>query len=158
LAPLLPGCTLEFILPEAYFSACRAADKGSRPYSIRASVAFLGTALDVPAANLRAVIAPFGDTLIEEYRIGFTQLGRDEVVHGVVWPLLGSEDESVDVPGEIEAMLRECGVGDVRFLDHRFPLEFCDDCGAPMYPSAEGEVAHAEMPEEQAEQIPRHLH
>lgn len=158
LAPLLPGCTLELILPEAYFSACRAADKGSRPYSIRASVAFLGTALDSPAANLEAVIAPFGDNLIEEYRIGFSLGARDEVVHGVVWPLLGSEDDSVDVPGEIDSMLRECGVGNVRFLDHRFPLEYCDDCGAPMYPTADGEVVHAEMPAEQAEQIPRHLH
>ncbi len=158
LAPLLPGCTLEFVLPEAYFSACRAADKGSRPYSIRASVAFLGSTLDVPAANLAAVIAPFGDNVIEEYRIGFTQSGRDEVVHGVVWPLLGSEDDAIDVPGEIEAMLRECGVGNIRFLDHRFPLEYCEDCGVPMYPTAEGEVVHAEMPESQSEQIPRHLH
>lgn len=158
LAPLLPGCALEFVLPEAYFAASRAADKASRPYSVRASVAFLGTALEAPAASLQAVIAPFGDHQVEEYRIGFTLREKEQVVHGVVWPLLGSEDDETDVPAEIEALLRECGVGEVRFLDHRFPLEYCDDCGAPMYPSAEGEVAHAEMPEEQAELIPRHLH
>lgn len=158
LAPLLPGCALEFVLPEAYFAACRAADKSSRPYSIRASVAFLGTALDAPAANLQAVIAPFGDNQIEEYRVGFSLRGNDDVVHGVVWPLLGSEDDAIDVPGEIEATLRECGVGTIRILDHRFPLEYCEDCGAPMYPTAEGETMHAEMPEDQAEQIPRHLH
>ena len=146
------------MLPESYFAACRAADKTSRSYSVRASVAFLVTSLDVPVVKLRAIIAPFWDDQIEEYRIGFTLSDDDDVVHGVVWPLLGAEDEAVDVPAEIEAVLRECGVGVVKVLEHRFPLEYCDDCGAPLYPSPEGEIVHAEMPEAEAGQIPRHLH
>lgn len=158
LTPLMPGCALEILLPEAYFTACRSADKDSRPYAVRASVAFLGTALETPAANLRAVIAPFWENQIEEYRIGFTLRGREDVAHGVVWPLLGAEDDNAEVPAQIEAVLRECGVGEIMQLEHRFPLEYCDDCGAPMYPSPEGEVVHAEMPEEQAEQMPKHLH
>jgi hypothetical protein len=158
LTPLLPGCALECCLPESYFSACRAADKASRPYSIRASVAFLATSLEVPVSNLRAVVAPFWGEQIEEYRIGFTVADSDNVVHGVMWPLLGAEDDAVDVPGEIESVLHECGVGEIRMLDHRFPLEYCDDCGAPLYPSPEGEMEHAEMPELEEGQIPRHLH
>lgn len=158
LAPLLPGCAIDVVLPEAYFAASRAADNSSRPYAVRASVAFLGTALDAPAANLRAVIAPFWENQLEEYRIGLTLRGRDEVVHGVVWPLLGAEDDNGEGTAQIEAVLRECGVNDIVILEHRFPLEYCDDCGAPLYPSPEGEVVHAEMPEEQAEQMPRHLH
>ena len=146
------------MLPESYFAASRAADKDSRPYSVRASVAFLGTTLETPAANLRAVIAPFWERTLEEYRIGFTVRGQDAVVHGVVWPLLGAEDETTDCAAQIETVLRESGVNDVVFLDHQFPMEYCDDCGAPLYPSPEGEVAHAEMPEDQAEQMPRHLH
>lgn len=158
IAPLLPGCAIEVVLPEAYFAASRAADSASRPYSIRASVAFLGTSLDTPAAKLRAVVAPFWENQLEEYRIGFTLHERDEVVHGVVWPLLGAEDDNGEGVNQIEAVLRECGVNDIVILEHRFPLEYCDDCGAPLYPSPEGEVVHAEMPAEQAEQIPRHLH
>jgi hypothetical protein len=158
LAPLLPGCALELGLPESYFAACRAADKASRPYSVRASVAFLATSLDVPVVKLRAVVAPFWGEQIEEYRIGFTLTGDNDVIHGVVWPLLGDEDDDVDVPAEIEAVLRECGVGEIRTLEHRFPLEYCDDCGAPLYPSPEGEPEHAEMPETEAGQVPRHLH
>jgi len=158
LAPLLPGCALEVVLPEAYFAASRSADKDSRPYAVRASVAYLGTALEAPAANLRAVIAPFWDRHLEEYRVGLTLRDRDEVVHGVIWPLLGAEDENSDCAAQIEAVLRECGVSEIINLEHRFPLEYCDDCGAPMYPSPEGEIVHAEMPEEQAEQLPRHLH
>ena len=158
LTPLMPGCAVDLVLPESYFAASRAADKDSRPYSVRASVAYLGTTLETPAANLRAVIAPFWERNLEEYRIGFTVRGQDAVVHGVVWPLLGAEDETTDCAAQIEAVLRESGVNEVVFLDHQFPMEYCDDCGAPLYPSPEGEIAHAEMPEEQAEQMPRHLH
>ncbi|HNQ75108.1 MAG TPA: DUF2863 family protein, partial [Pseudothauera hydrothermalis] len=153
-----PGCVLEVVLPEAYFAASRQADKASRPYAVRASVAFLGTALDTPAMRLRAVIAPFYDQTLEEFRIGFTVQGSERVVHGVVWPLLGAEDENTDSAAQIEAVLRECGVTDIVNLDHRFPLEYCEDCGAPLYPAPDGEVVHAEMPEEQVEHVPRHLH
>ncbi|ENO89611.1 DUF2863 family protein [Thauera linaloolentis] len=158
LAPLLPGCAVDLVLPEPYFAASRSADKDSRPYSVRASVAYLGTALETPAANLRAVIAPFWDRNLEEYRVGFTVRNSDQVVHGVVWPLLGAEDDSTDSAAQIEAVLRESGLNDIVHLDHQFPLEYCDDCGAPMYPSPEGETVHAEMPQEQMEQMPRHLH
>ncbi|NMG03610.1 DUF2863 family protein [Azoarcus taiwanensis] len=158
LAPIMPGCATEVVLPEAYFAASRHADSHSRPYSIRASVAFLGAELDTPAASLRAVIAPFHDEKLEEYRIGFSVRDREQVVHGVVWPLLGAEDEHSDIPLQIESVLRDCGVTDIVNQEHRFPLEYCDDCGAPMYPSAEGETVHAEMPESHGENTPRHLH
>ncbi|MBX3687430.1 MAG: DUF2863 family protein, partial [Rhodocyclaceae bacterium] len=63
-----------------------------------------------------------------------------------------------DVVGQIETVLRDSGVSDITVLDHRYPLEYCEDCGAPYYPSPEGEVVHAELPEDQADQAPRHLH
>ena len=157
-APLLTGCAFEVVLPNAYFAASREADKASRPYSIQASVAFLSTTLDTPAAGLRAVVAPFFERQVEEFRIGFTRRGGNDVVHGVVWPLLGAEDESSETLAEIESTLRSCGIADILVLDNEFPMEYCDDCGAPMYPSPEGEAVHAELPEEQAEQMPKHLH
>jgi hypothetical protein len=78
-------------------------------------------------------------------------------VHGVVWPLLGSEDETTDCVGQIETVLGEAGIGSVIALEQRFPLEFCDDCGMPMYPTAEGETVHAELPEDSAP-VSAHLH
>lgn len=158
LTPLLAGCATELVLPDAYFAACRQADRLSRGYSIRASVAFLCTTLDVAPDKLRAVVAPFFDRQLEEYRIGFTTTESSDVVHGVVWPLLGVEDDNPDVPQQIEQSLRECGVTTILQLDQRFPMEYCDDCGSPMYPSPEGEAVHAELPEDSAEQVPRHLH
>jgi len=155
---LMPGCALEVVLPDAYFAASRQADRDSRPYSLRASVAFLTTTLETPPDTLRAVIAPFQDRQLEEYRVGFTRKGSDDVIHGVVWPLLGAEDENSEIPQQIETALRTCGLTDVMQLDTTFPLEYCDDCGAPMYPSPDGEAVHAELPEDSAEAVPRHLH
>ena len=68
---------------------------------------------------------------------------------------LAALDETL---AEIESTLRSCGIADILVLDNEFPMEYCDDCGAPMYPSPEGEAVHAELPEEQAEQMPKHLH
>lgn len=158
LRPLLPGCASELLLPQPYHAGCRDADRLSRPYSLRASVAYLSTTLNLTPSGLRAVVAPFYDQRLEEYRIGFTLTNSNQVVHGVVWPLLDAEDDVADMAAQIESILREIKVGEVLVLDHRLPLEYCDDCGAPLYPNPEGEPMHAELPEEQAEAAPRHLH
>jgi len=150
LEPVLTGCAWQPLLPDAYHAACRQADRDSRPYSLKASVAFLQTALGLMPADLKAVVGPFYDRRMEEYRVGLGPRDKEATYHGIVWPLLGAEDEATDAAGEIEAVLREAGVTDVLFLDHHFPMEFCDDCGAPMYPNAEGELVHAEMPEQPA--------
>lgn len=158
LRPLLPGCATELLLPQPYHAGCRDADRLSRPYSLRASVAFLSTTLNLTAAELHAVVAPFYDQRMEEYRIGFTLKNSNEVVHGVVWPLLDAEDDVNDMAAQIETVLREINVGQVTVLDHRLTMEYCDDCGAPLYPNPEGEPVHAELPADQAESVPRHLH
>lgn len=159
LRPMLPACAFELLSPLAFFAASREAERQSRNYATRASVAFLGTQLNLEPADLRAVVAPFHDRHLEEFRIGFTRLGSNDVIHGVIWPLLETEDENSDVAGQIETTLKECGVRDVLLLEQRFPMEFCDDCGAPLYANPEGEPVHAEMPEEEPGMTaPRHLH
>jgi hypothetical protein len=158
LRPLLPACAVELLLPQPYHAAAREADRASRPYSLRAAVAFLQTTLNIAASDLRAVLAPFHDRQLEEFRIGFTLRESPDVVHGVVWPLLEAEDETTEMSAQIEAVLREAGLREIIALDHRFPMEYCDDCGMPLYPNPDGEPTHAELPEEQAEAAPRHLH
>lgn len=146
--PLLTGCAYQPLLADAYHAACRFADSASRPYSLRASVAFLQTTLGQPAEGLRAVLGGFYDKRLEEYRIGFGPRDSEAVYHGIVWPLLGAEDESSDIVGEIESVLRESGIKEIVTLSQQFPFEFCDDCGAPLYPNIEGDAVHAEMPEQ----------
>ncbi|MEI7430813.1 MAG: DUF2863 family protein [Betaproteobacteria bacterium] len=148
LEPLLTGCAFQPLLADAYHAGCRTADMASRPYSLRASVAFLQTTLGKPAESLRAVIGGFHDKRLEEYRVSFGPRDDETVYHGVIWPLLGAEDESSDITGEIETLLRESGVKEVLVHDQQFPFEFCDDCGAPLYPNIEGDAVHAEMPEQ----------
>jgi len=156
--PLLTGCASELLLPQAYFTACRETDRASRPFSLQASIEFLKTTLDTTAARLRAVVAPFYEDELVEYRVGFTQINDPQVIYGLVWPLLEAEDDNSDVATQIETLLKQHGIEQVVQLDHRFPVEFCDDCGTPLYPSPDGEIVHAEMPEEDAEAVPRHLH
>ncbi len=148
LEPLLTGCAFETLLADAYHAACRTADMASRPYSLRASVAFLQTTLGKPAESLRAVIGGFYDKRLEEYRIGFGPRDGEAIYHGVVWPLLGAEDETTEAVGEIETLLREAGIKEIVVHGQQFPFEFCDDCGAPLYPNVDGEPVHAEMPEQ----------
>ena len=93
------------------------------------------------------MVGGFHDKRPEEYRIAFGPRNGDEIYHGIVWPLLGNEDESTDVVGDVESILRESGIKEVIVHNQEFPLEFCDDCGAPLYPNVEGETVHAEMPD-----------
>ncbi|HYD96869.1 MAG TPA: DUF2863 family protein [Noviherbaspirillum sp.] len=172
IASLLPGCGVELLLPEAYYVACREADKQIRPASIRAAVHFLTNTLGIEPSGLRAVIGSFSEEpvggRVDEYRIGFTLRQNPEVVYGVVWPLYDQEDEdeeaittfeSLTTPEildtdlrtpleEIIALLRSCGVTHIKRHGERFPMEFCDDCGAPLYPDPDAELVHAEMPED----------
>ncbi|MGV7210016.1 DUF2863 family protein [Oxalobacteraceae bacterium A2-2] len=168
LSRLMPGCGIELLMPEAYYMACREADKLIRPVSIRAAVHYLTHTLGVEASDLRAVIAGFGeenaDGQIDEYRISFTQRQAQDVIYGVVWPLYGQEDEEGTppegpVPGgglqkpvtpvdEIVACLNEAGITQIKKHGERYVVEFCDDCGAPLFADPVGELAHAEMPED----------
>lgn len=164
---MLPGCNVELLLPQAYYFGCREADKRIRPASIRAADYFLTQTLDIASNELHASIGGFSEDIngqVDEYRIGFSIGGDPTVVYGTVWPLY-EQESGEDVPlltiepgpldalrasplQEILAVLRECGIVHIKHHDERFTMEFCDDCGAPLFPDREGELVHAEMPED----------
>jgi hypothetical protein len=159
LAGMLANCAFEMAAPGAFFHAVRSAEQEIRPFSIGASVSFLHMVLDLAPAAQRAVIARCVDREFEEYRIGFTKLADEEVLHGCVWPLLGAEVDNPDMPDQIDAALREAGVTTIVHIDQQLPAEFCPDCGAPYYPNAEAELLHAELPlEDEDHGTPHHLH
>jgi hypothetical protein len=165
IARLLPGCGTELLLPEAYYVACREADKLIRPVSVRAAVHYLTYTLNVEPSDLRAVIAGFGDEVndsqVDEYRVGFTLRQSPDVVYGIVWPLYGQEDEEgtpIEGPAqagrpsapidEIVQHLNEMGIAHVKRIPEHYVAEYCDDCGAPLFADPTGELVHAEMPED----------
>ncbi|HEY2629238.1 MAG TPA: DUF2863 family protein [Usitatibacter sp.] len=150
ISKLLPGCVYECLLPDAYYVNCRESDRRVRPFGIRAAVAFLENALKTKAAELSAVVAGFGEERVDEYRVSFMRRGESEVAHGVVWPLYGREDENAR-PGpldEVMAQLADVGITEVKKFPSTFTPEYCEDCGAPLFANPEGEVVHAELPEE----------
>ena len=163
LARLLPGTAFECCLPDAYFHNCRESDRRVRPFALRAAIGFLEDTLKTNPGHLRAIIAGVGNEMVDEYRIAFTQRGQDEVVHGIVWPLFGREDDDEVEAGkptpreEIEAIFKECKIGEVLKLSEIYAPEFCEDCGAPLFVDADKEMVHAELPEE-ADAAPAHYH
>jgi hypothetical protein len=159
ISKLLPGCVFESLLPDAYYVNCRESDRRVRPFGIRAAVAFLENALKVKAPEIRAVVAGFGEERVDEYRVAFHGEDESEIAHGVVWPLYGREDENAR-PGpldEVVAQLNECGITEVKRLNGTFTPEYCEDCGAPLFANGEGEIVHAELPEE-ADTHAAHFH
>lgn len=158
LAKLLPGCAFESLIPDAFFVACRESDRRVRPYTLRAGVSFLEHTLKTSASSLRAFVAGIGNERVDEYRIGFSVRGSEDVVHGIVWPLFGREDEDSDPSplAEIEAVLTECKVGEIVKHTGLFQPEFCEDCGAPLFADEDTDMVHPELPEEADASVARY--
>lgn len=167
----LPGCNVELLLPQPYYFACREADKRIRPAAIRAADHYLTHTLGVPSSELRANIGSFCEDVngqIDEYRVGFS-VGNDAgVVYGIVWPLYEQEDgdaardplasDSIKTPlEEVLEVLRECGIVHIKLHAERYAMEFCEDCGTPLFPASDGDLLHAEMPED-APMSTEHFH
>ncbi|MEB0140959.1 MULTISPECIES: DUF2863 family protein [unclassified Undibacterium] len=167
---LLPGCGLEVLLPEAYYTACREADIKIRPASLRSAVFYLTQTLGKEAGEFSVVIAACGvqetPGQIDEFRVSFCLRESGEVVYGVVWPLYQAEDQqaalSMDdndqIIGDIPDILLECGISDILPLDEIFAMEFCDDCGTPLFADREAELVHPEMPEDTPTPGTAHFH
>ena len=166
---MLPGCNVELLLPGGFFNTCRIADQLIRPSTIRAAVHYLTYALDTQPENLCAVVGGFGKNLdgiqVEEYRISFYLKDTDKIVYGIVWPIYGSEEfDTMTWTAQLESpramkwgnrqlvqifdLLRELGVSYDKTTVERFAMEFCEDCGAPLFADTNGDLVHAEMPED----------
>lgn len=157
--PLLPGCGFECLLPDAYHANLRESDRLVRIWGIKAAVHYLVHTLNIEASAIRAAVAGFGYTRVDEYRIGLSLGDSDEVVQGIVWPLLGAETETDD-PSPVEQIrqtLQEVGVNDIRIWSSLMEPEFCEDCGSPFYPNRSEELVHVQMPDG-VEPGPVHFH
>lgn len=164
----LPGCHVELLLPQPYYFACREADKRIRPAAIRAADHYLTQSLGLVSSDLHANIGSFCENIgdqIDEYRIGFSLGDDDGIVYGIVWPLYEQEDgdEMHNLAGaktpmeEMLEVLRECGIVHIKLHEERYAMEFCDDCGVPLFPAPDGDLVHAEMPENTASST-EHFH
>jgi len=114
----------------------------------------------VPAGQMAAVVAAFGEEEVEEYRIGFTMRGEKDVIYGIVWPVYGRESGEIDASEKDNPLeqiceeLRNAGVEDIFRHAALFDPEYCEDCGTPLYADRSGEIVHAELPEDAPTQQP----
>ena len=61
---------------------------------------------------------------------------------------LPTADKPVTPVDDIVNHLNEAGITQIKKHAERYVVEFCDDCGAPLFADPVGELAHAEMPED----------
>ncbi|MBR7784467.1 DUF2863 family protein, partial [Undibacterium luofuense] len=93
---------------------------------------------------------------VDELRLSFLLNDTPEVIYGVIWPLYQAEDQQTaiglddqqDLQGDIPEILRQAGITDIVLLDEIFSMEFCDDCGTPLFPDHAGDLVHPEMPDD----------
>ena len=160
LTPVMTGCRFRVLAPNAFHAALRLGDRELREFSLEAAIAFLKLSYDLLPSSLQATMAVYEekrDQPTTEIRIGISRASDDDVViEGVVWPLLGDDEERTIE--DIEAVIKRLGINRIVAHTHRFPLEYCDDCGAPVFPNPSGHSVHTEPPDEGAEQPASPLH
>lgn len=145
------GCVFAVQPPSGFFSAWRQAENAMRVYALKALVGFVGC-MGFGPSELIATTAvftrptPSANEPNAEIRIGIsTRISPDQVVAGITWPCNPEEaDPNQNFAGEVLASLQ---VSRIAALDQVFTMEWCEDCGAPLYANPEGYVTHIEVPE-----------
>ena len=159
------ACAVDYLQPDAYYVNSREADRRIRPLALKSAVIWLQNAANLRGPELQAAIIGCGESVVEEYRVGFTTRHSNQVIYGCVWPILSKEEaastqgdpQQLSIPEEIAAHLAEVGINDVKQIAGLGTTEICEDCGAPFFPNAQGEMMHPELPEE-TDLEPRHFH
>lgn len=147
----LIGTVFQVQCPCSFFSAWRQTDASMQIFALKALVDFV-CCMGFETKDLIATAAIFtrphpNDTdPNNEIRIGMS-LANDpnHVIAGVIWPVATGEPE--DSQQAASQVLAACGIPKIVTLDQTFPMEWCEDCGAPLYAAANGMVTHIEVPE-----------
>ncbi len=146
------GSFIEVQYPSAFFSAWRQAAVAERLFSLKALVSYVCVGKTKPE-DLVATTAIFSIVsegssreTQPEIRIGISLfLAPEKIISGIVWPCDANELEiAQSFAGEVLTMQ---GVQTVVAHSQLFPMEWCEQCGAPLYANPDGLVVHAERPD-----------
>ncbi|MBC8118991.1 MAG: DUF2863 family protein, partial [Burkholderiaceae bacterium] len=112
LQPVMTGCRFRVLAPNAFHASLRYADRELREFSLEAAVSYLKLAYDFAPSALTAAYGVFEDPSGSsggEVRIGLAKTSLDDdVIEGVVWPLLGDDDEQT--MEEVDKALKALGL------------------------------------------------
>lgn len=154
LAMTMIGSVFDVQPPAAFFSAWRQSETAMRVYALKSLVSFvecMGFSADQLIVTTAIFTRPVqSDTEPNtELRIGVSLKKKpDATIAGIVWPVLDDDVEQTQtLAGDI---LSSCAVTNLIALDQTFPMEWCEDCGAPVYATPNGLVTHIEAPDEDA--------
>ncbi|MEY3996519.1 MAG: hypothetical protein RL344_862 [Pseudomonadota bacterium] len=149
LADYFVGCAYDVMPPQPYYEANRNAELAIRGFSLHAAILTLITQMEVTIDDLRVVIGACYSSQFEEYRISLLLKNDETVLQGITWPLLGREELQEDLLEEILAHLKALNIHRIRLLEDTIPMEYCDDCEAPLFPDTEGDMVHITPPDDE---------
>ena len=145
------GTMIDVQPPASFFSGWRQADATMRIFAVRSLVDYV-CCMGYRPADLIATTAVFtkmgGETHEgdgDEIRVSISVKDQpSKVVAGVVAPSMPEDNDNNQT--FIGAVLDNCRVGRIIPLTQTFPMEWCEECGAPLYANPEGYVCHIEPP------------
>ena len=147
----MAGTRIDVQPPSAFFTGWRQADAAMRVFCLRALVSYV-CCMGYNAADIIATTAVFvrmGHEMqsmdTDEVRVGLSLKNQPSaVVAGVVLPTLPEEHEQNQTFAA--EVLHDAGINEIVSLPQTFPMEWCEDCGSPLYANSEGYVRHIETP------------
>ncbi len=142
------GCGVVMLPPADFFTAFRRAEADIRAFSLQAAALMVMSSLELEPDDLRIVIGACYDRGFEEYRISIMTRQSDVVLQGVSWPLLEHEEDETVLLQDIYSLLTAMNILRVKTLDDRLPMDYCDDCDAPLFPDMRADLVHTGPPDE----------
>lgn len=132
-----------------YFQSWRESETAMRAWGLKALVDFAGS-MGFEADKLIASIGLFVPNAREsdkmsELRIGLTPKNeRDHIICGIAWPVMPDETDAFS--STAHDILESKGLHSIVEHQQSFSLEWCEDCGSPLYATPDGLVVHVELP------------
>lgn len=149
LGGMFMGCGTVMLPPADYFTAFRRAEADIRPFSLQSAALMVMSSLELEPDDLRVVIGACYERGFEEYRVSVMTRQSDVVLQGVSWPLLEHEEDETVLLQDIQSLLTAMGILRIKVLDDRLPMDYCDDCDAPLFPDMHADLVHTGPPDDE---------
>lgn len=131
-----------------FYQSWRESETTMRSWGLKSLVDFAGS-MGYEPNQLIATLGLFVPNSREqdkmsELRIGLTPKNeRDHVICGVAWPVIPEEVDAFS--GTARDILESKGLKYIVEHEQSFSLEWCEDCGSPLYATPDGLVVHVEL-------------
>ena len=133
-----------------FYQRWRESETTMRAWGLKALVDFaasMGFAPDKLVATMGLFVPNAREAdKMSELRIGLTPKNEpDHVIAGIAWPLMPEELDSFAATAH--DILESKSLHDIVEHEQTFSLEWCEDCGSPLYATPDGLVVHVELPD-----------